>query len=213
MFSLPASTAVNRSIPKQKFYERLDVSVKLRRLFVDQVAGVVWRHKLSPETLNLAAGERARELQVFEVALKGPELDQSVLKLIDRGIPYPILFILSFEDKVQARIGYKTEGRAPERYFGTGWLEALPLRVEGLNVDAVYAGFIRQIAPEELGRLLGRFGIEEALAKFAELQELKRKIATLENKVRKEQQLNRQVELNAELKRIRREFAELYNNG
>ena len=145
--NLLASTVVNRPISKQKFYERLEVTAKLKRLFVDQIEGIVWRHKLSPDTLNLAAGERARELQVFEAALKGPELDEAVLKLIDRGIPYPILFVLSYEDKVQARIGYKAEGRAPERYFGTDWLEALPLRMEGLDIDAVYEGFIRQIAP------------------------------------------------------------------
>lgn len=37
----------------------------------------------------------------------------------------------------------------------------------------MYEGFVRQIAPEEVGGLLDRFGIREALAKFAKMREFK----------------------------------------
>lgn len=38
----------------------------------------------------------------------------------------------------------------------------------------MYDGFVRQIAPPELGGVLDRFGIREAPVKFAKMQKFKR---------------------------------------
>ena len=47
MLGFPASTEFGKRIPKQKFYENLDVSPALRRVFVDQIRIVYWRNKLA----------------------------------------------------------------------------------------------------------------------------------------------------------------------
>ena len=57
MLGFPVSTEFNKRIPKQKFYENLDISPTLRRVFVDQIRIVYWRNKLAASTLNIAAGE------------------------------------------------------------------------------------------------------------------------------------------------------------
>lgn len=107
MLGFPASTEFGKRIPKQKFYENLDVSPALRRVFVDQIRLVYWRNKLAASTLNIAAGEAVTEIEVFEVRLNDPQLDEAVLKQIDKEIPYHILFILTCDGKAQAWIGYK----------------------------------------------------------------------------------------------------------
>ena len=56
MLGFPASTEFGKRIPKQKFYENLDVSPALHRMFVDQIKLVYWRNKLAASTLNIAAG-------------------------------------------------------------------------------------------------------------------------------------------------------------
>lgn len=106
MLGFPASTEFGKRIPKQKFYENLDVSPTLRRVFVDQIRMVYWRNKLAASTLNIAAGEAVTEIEVFEVRLNDPQLDEAVLKQIDKEIPYHILFILTCDGKAQAWIGY-----------------------------------------------------------------------------------------------------------
>lgn len=53
MLGFPVSTEFNKRIPKQKFYENLDVSPTLRRVFVDQIRIVYWRNKLAASTLNI----------------------------------------------------------------------------------------------------------------------------------------------------------------
>lgn len=56
MLGFPVSTEFNKRIPKQKFYENLDVPPALRRVFVDQIKLVYWRNKLAASTLNNCCG-------------------------------------------------------------------------------------------------------------------------------------------------------------
>ena len=151
MLSLPKSTEFNKRIPKQKFYENLSVTPAMKTAFTEQIKSIYWRNKLATTTLNLAPSELVTELEVFEIRLTSPELDENILRLIDREIPYHILFLLEYDGKYQAVIGYKevvSSGRAAfkvERYYRTDWLteEELPLHLEGLTMDAVYENFIR----------------------------------------------------------------------
>ena len=91
MLDFPKSTAFGRRFPKQKFYENLDVSAEVKRLFVEQVKLITWANKLSPETMNIAPGQTVREIEVFRLTLQGQELDERVLSLMDKQIPYHIL--------------------------------------------------------------------------------------------------------------------------
>ena len=115
MFNIPKITEFNRNIPKQKFYENTEISPILKRVFVEQVKSIYWKNKISASTTNLAAGKNVTELQIFEIKLKSPVLDDSLLRHIDMNIPYHILFILEYQGKYQVWIGYKeaaTSGKA-----------------------------------------------------------------------------------------------------
>ena len=93
MFGFPASTEFGKRIPKQKFYENIDITPLLKRVFVEQIRLIYWRNKLAATTLNLAAGETVTEIEVFEVRLNTPQLEEAVLRQMDKEIPYHILFI------------------------------------------------------------------------------------------------------------------------
>lgn len=215
MLELPKSTEVNRRIPKQKFYENLTISPTLKRVFVEQIKVIWWRNKIAAATTNLAAGETVTELEVFEVCLSAPHLDEAVLRQIDKEIPYHILFLLEHEGRYQAWTAYKEAAASGINafkvgiYYHTDWLEesALPLKLDGLNIEQVYENFVRQIAGEALS------GVGETLKESVERderrKELQKQIAVLQVKVWRERQLNKQVLLNAELKRLKKELEEL----
>ena len=160
MLGLPKSTEFNRRIPKQKFYENLTVSLSLKRIFVEQIRVIWWRNKIAPATMNLATGEAVTEIEVFEVCLSAPKLDEAVLRQIDKEIPYHILFLLEYEGKYQAWTAYKeaagsgTNAFKVDSYYHTDWMEesALLLKLDGLNTDRVYENFVRQIADFRRGR-------------------------------------------------------------
>lgn len=213
MLGFPVSTEFNKRIPKQKFYDNLDVSPTLRRVFVDQIRLVYWRNKLAASTLNIAAGEVVSEVEVFEVRLNEPKLDEAVLKQIDKEIPYHILFILTCDGKAQAWIGYKEAAASGSsafkvnRYYHTDWMpeDELQLRIDGLNMDAVYESLVRQIAGDKLQAESGE-SLKESVERDEKKKQLEKQIAALESKMRKEKQLNRRMEMNAELKKLQREL-------
>ena len=70
MLPFPASTVFGRVITKAKFYDKMSVSPTVKRAFSSQVEEIVWKNKLSAKTLNVQAGERVIEIDVFELALK-----------------------------------------------------------------------------------------------------------------------------------------------
>lgn len=218
MIGLPKSTEFNRRIPKQKFYENISVSPTLKRVFIDQIKVIYWRNKVAATTMNLAAGVTVTELEVFEIKLNGQQLDEAVLRQIDKEIPYHILFLLEYDGKYQAWTAYKEAAVTGSNafkvgtYYHTDWLpeDELPLKVEGLSVDKVYENFVRQIAGDALRSETGKTeSLKESVERDNRRQELEKQIASLQTKVRKETQLNKQVQLNAELKKLKNELEKI----
>lgn len=213
MLGLPQSTEFNKRIPKQKFYDNIAVTPALKRFFVDQIKIIFWRNKIATTTMNLAAGTAVIEVEVFEIRLNQQSLDENVLRQIDKEIPYHILFLLEYEGKYKAAIGYKEAAASGNkafkvsRYYYTNWLpmDKLPVKLEGLGIDAVYENFVRQIAGDQL-QSKPEESIKESVERTEQLQQLKKQIETLQAKIRKEKQLNKQVQMNAELKRLKKEL-------
>ena len=207
----PASTEFGKRIPKQKFYENLDVSPVLRRAFIDQIRLVYWRNKLA------AGGKAVTEIEVLEIRLNGPQLDEAVLKQIDKEIPYHILFILTFDGKAQAWIGHKSAAASGSsafkvnRYYHTDWIpeNEIDLRIDGLTLDAVYDNFVKQVAELQGEEWNANCGAAENVAQSLAREKLKKQIAALEKKMRREKQLNRQMEMHAELKKLQIELRQI----
>ena len=216
MLGLPKSTEFNKRIPKQKFYENLSVTPTMKRAFIDQIKVIYWRNKVAVTTMNLAAGDTVTEVEVFEVKLSAPQLDISVLRQIDKEIPYHIVFLLEYDGKYQAWTAYKESAASGNNafkvgtYYHTDWLteSKLPLRVDGLSIDKVYENFVRQIAGETLQTGTNE-SLKESVERDERRQQLEKQISALQVKVRKEKQLNKQVQLNAELKKLRKELDSL----
>ena len=210
MLGLPKTTEFNKRIPKQKFYENLSVTPAVKKAITEQIKTIYWRNKLAATTSNLAPGERVTEIEVFEVKLTSPDLDENVLRLIDREIPYHILFLLEYDGQYQAAMGYKEavgSGKTAFRvdcYYRTEWLpeEGLPLCLEGLTLDAVYENLIRQIAGEKLS-VVENMTLKESVARQKHREKLGKQIAALETRMKKEKQLNRKMELKAQIKKLK----------
>ena len=202
MLGLPKSTEYNRRIPKQKFYENLSVTPALKRVFIDQIKVIYWCNKIAATTMNLAAGDAVMEIEVFEVRLAAPQLDISVLKQIDKEIPYHILFLLEYEGKYQAWTAYKETAASGSNafkvgmYYHTEWLseQDLPLKVDGLNTDAVYENFVRQIAGDAL-RADSAESLKESVERDVRRQELQKQVDKLEKLARAEKQPKKKFEL------------------
>lgn len=216
MLGLPKSTEFNRRIPKQKFYENLDVSHALKRIFVEQVKTIYWKNKIATSTTNLTEGSNVTEIEILEIKLNNAELSEQLLRQIDKEIPYHILFLLSKDDKYQVWIGYKEASTGNNAfkvnsYYHTDWYaeNELQVKLEGLNLDAVYENFVRQIAGDKLSVA----NTIESLKDSVEREELRRRlenqIAKLEKQARSEVQPNKKFELVKRVNAYKKQLKEM----
>jgi hypothetical protein len=211
MLGLPKATEFNRRIPKAKFYENINITTSLKRLFVDQIKNIYWRNKIASTTTNLIDGKYVTEIEVFEINLDSSQVDIGLLKFIDSVIPYHILYILEYIGKYQVWIGYKEATDIEkkiskvDRYYHTNWLEETELivKLEGLNLDDVYENLVRQIAGDKLQSDGSSESLKQSVQRDKEIETLQKQISILQNKIRKEKQLNKQIEMNTELKKLR----------
>ena len=186
MLGLPKSTEFNRRVPKQKFYEKIDVPPALKRVFIESIQSICWRNKIASATVNLAPGKAVTEIEVFEIKLTVKAPPEQVLRQIDKAVPYHILFLLEYQGKYQAWAAYKELSTGVNAfklysYYHTGWMleEELPLKLEGLNIDEVYEGFVRQIGGPALA---GRSGeaLRQTVERDLRRQDLQRRMTALQ---------------------------------
>ncbi len=216
MLDFPKNTVFNKRIPKQKFYEKLSVSSSVEQQFVKEIDTIYWKNKLSPETLNISVGTNVTEIEIFEIALKEQKISNNLIELIDREIPYHLIFVLRYKELGQIWISYKEDSKNREgkfkvdSYYTTDWLpyEKLTLQIEGLNLDKVYENFMVQVANGKL-QLGNGADIKDAVAKAKEQERLEAYIKNLEAKIKNEKQYNRQVKMMGELRKAK---AQLENN-
>lgn len=146
-YAWPKNAAFSRTIPKRKIYEHADAVTALKDLFVQQVEQITWGYKLAPETINVPSTEAISEIQVLQISLKSSQLDHRVLQAIDKAIPFPILFEVSYGGQIKLVAAYKrrheldTTRWVVGRYFESDWQpdtaprEPLPL---ALNLSVLY---------------------------------------------------------------------------
>lgn len=215
MFQLPSSTLVNRKIPKNKFYEKLQANHHLKELFIEQVESIIWKHKLSKDTIRLEPKEDIEEIQIFEVHLKEQSYSLELLRSIDKAIPYPILHVLMHDGQAKFAIAYKERNQTDDNrsvvrsYHETDWqpMESIELNIlQGLDLKAVYENIIRQLVPI---KMKPEMELSAILERQAQIDKLTQECQRLESKIRAEKQFNKKVELNMELQRKRKELKQL----
>ena len=86
-------------------------------------------------------------------------------------------------------------------------VDELPLKLEGLNVDAVYENFVYQIAGDSL-QAGDNESLQDVVERDEKIKHLKKQIEVLQGKIRKEKQLNVQMKVNKELKLLKNALEE-----
>lgn len=219
MLGLPKSTEFNRFIPKQKFYKDLytkkSLPSKTKNYFVKQIKSITWENKIDHTTMNIAKGCFVEEIEVFRVELYDYEIDDSVLYTIDDNIPYHILFVFEYNNKRKYSLSYKEISRKTEtitlhKIFQSDWVsedEDL-LKLSGISLDDMYENLLNSISNNELDKFSGAT-LKERVLNSIEFEKIQKQVNNLSKKVKNEKQFNRQVELNSELKELKKKISSL----
>ena len=221
LFAWPSQAAVARPVAKAKIYAHAKPTAALRALFVEQVESITWACKLAPEIINLPAKPDVSEIEVFEIALKLPDINHSVLRCIDKAIPFPILFVLRYDGHSQPVAAYKRPSdaahhqRGQVRQWVVGDYHAAPWQKDdlprpGLPVALDLQGLYEQLLRQHLA-VPARPGesLRDHLDRLSLLTAKQTAAARLESRLAQEKQFNRKVELNSELRTLREEVKNL----
>lgn len=201
MFELPASTLVNRFLPKDKFYKKTVMNSKLKQQFTDEIEKITWTHKLSPDTLNVTSDDKLQEIQIFEILLKDADISKATLKHIDSSIPYPIIYVLKRQTGAKAKVvtsiaSFKKEYGMKSKnddFVDSGWSQPSgQFILKGNTVTQIYVNYLAQI-----------FGIyrrpfsdpKKEIEDYERRVEINKKIAAINKKMASEPSIAKKQEL------------------
>ena len=214
-FDYPKAAAFGRVVPKTRIYEHAGANTALKDLFVTQVDQIVWKFKLAPETINLAATRAVSEVQVFGVILRTNKLDDEVLHAIDRAIPFPLIFELTWSGKRRAVAAFKRPSEADaakwvvSEYFATDWAPddapRQPLPV-ALNLGGLYDAILTAMMP------VAKAADEDIQTRVARMEAIRaktREVDRIKTRLAREKQFNKRVAINAELRVARQDLERL----
>lgn len=136
------------------------------------------------------------------------DIPKNVLKVIDKSIPYQILYRFVYEDNEAYGITLK-EHTSVENYYFSDWNADISFDFTGIDLEKVYQKLVKAFVRDE-AQHKGSFS--EIINLDRKIKTLETEIAALESKISKKKQFNRKVEINKVLLEKKAMLAEI-NKG
>ncbi|MBR6648031.1 MAG: DUF4391 domain-containing protein [Bacteroidaceae bacterium] len=202
MFGLPQRTEINKPLHKTKVFEKFDLTASQRDSFDADISRMFITHVVAESTIpTIKAGNEIADFYVIEVSLKRSEYAPKNIELLAKFIPRKILFVLHFEEKAQFAIHHT-------KLICSEWQQRDTLNVPlaGLDLDAVWENIVATI-----GSITVQEGntLTEQIKSDEQKSILQKQIQLLQQKLNKEKQYNRQIEINAEIKRLKKQLNDI----
>jgi len=152
------------------------------------------------------------EIQVFHISLKLKSEVDSIITVIEKAIPYHIIFIISVEDAYMLYTSKKhnhvinEDNAVIDWTFKTDWLMDTNLYSINLkkDIDFVYTDFCNQITGNNAKE--NTKSVQELIEEESKLKKLNAQISKLEKAIKREKQFNRKVELNNQLQQLKKKL-------
>jgi len=190
---LPQSCKVNRFIPKKTFIDKISNG---KAIFKD-IEKITWAYKLSPKTINIPNTPIVEEIHIFDISLKTKEIPKKALNEIKKLIPYPILFVLRYEDSYAYAISLLDE----QKYYFTEFNEPVEFNFSDTNLEKVYQNIVKKFLKNISQDIdTSNMDFKQTVDIDNQIATLTKEIKALENKIKKEKQFKKQLELSRELK-------------
>ena len=202
MYGLPQRTEINKPLHKTKVFEKFDLTASQRDSFDADISRMFITHVVAESTIpTIKAGNEIADFYIIEVTLKRREYAPKNIELLAKFIPRKILFVLHFEEKAQFAIHHT-------KLICSEWQQRDTLNVPlaGLDLDTVWENIVATI-----GSITVQEGntLTEQIKSDEQKTKLQKQIQLLQQKLNKEKQYNKQIEINAEIKRLKKQLNDI----
>ncbi|MEF2689887.1 MAG: DUF4391 domain-containing protein [Bacilli bacterium] len=200
MLDIPKKCYVNKFLPKKLFYEKIAISPSVKEDFTNQVDRITWLYKISPDTIGISKTNNVEEIEVFQLDLKEKIIPKNVIKVITKGIPYKILFLLKYNEEYCYLLKV-------DDIYNLEWNKEINIDFNTINLEVLYENIVKTIIDKKDDDRNFEIIIEEK----NRIDDLNKKIINLRNKIKSEKQFDRKLELNNELNKLLKETEEFNN--
>lgn len=209
--NFPSTTIVNKLVPKNAFYGRSSDS-SLREFLTREFEGIMWLYKLAPATLNVEDGEHVHEIDVFYCKMKEEQYSIKPFCAMDELLPRHTFFVIEYGGKFDLLMHHKEMSVVHgEQKWKCGiselkrdiQIETNTLNIQGQSMDAVYNGLLSLISGLSAST---REEYKEQVDLRKQIESIQRQIVSLQKRIKAEKQFNRQMELNTEVRQLRKEI-------
>ena len=189
MFDLPKTSEIRKPLHKKLIYEKYaaELTGNKKDRFDTDISRMIITNEISEVSVNIKATEEVSSIFVLQAELKTKEYDDKNIVMISKLFGQKLLIILHYENKYQLAI-YET------RLLKSDWKneEEILLKLTGLDLGSVWDNFVTQVSGinvQDGNTLVEQINVE------AEKEKLRKKIADLEIKARKEVQSKKKFEM------------------
>ena len=198
MLGFPKSTEVNKQLPKKAIYSKFQFNNVAKEKIDADISRITIANEISPERINVSAGENIKSFFVMSISLKNKEFDPRTITTLSKLVPQYILFVLGYQDEVKLAINHT-------RLMQSQWMpqEDATIELKGMNLDTVWENIVVQIGDVDIqeGNTL-----EEQIIEDEQQTKLKKEIARLEKQARAEKQPKKKFELVQKIKTLTKEI-------
>lgn len=201
MLGLPKTTEMSKQLPKKAIYTKFQMNTAAKAKIDADISRITIVNEITPNKVNIPAGEDVKSFFVLLVSLKKKEYDEKTIATLSKLIPQNILFVLEYENESRLAI-YHT------KVMQTEWKPTKNQRIElqGLNLDTVWENIVKSL---ECGVWNEELSLDENIALHNKQKQLKKQIEKLEKQARAERQPKKKFELVQLLKKLNTEMGKL----
>ena len=189
MFDLPKTSEIRKPLHKKLIYEKYaaELAGNKKDKFDADISRMIITNEISEASVNIKATETISAIFVIQIELKRREYDDKNIVMISKLFGQKLLIVLHYDNKYQLAI-YET------RLLKSDWKneEEISLKLNGLDLGSVLDNFVTQVSGIDVqdgNTLVEQINVE------AEKEKLRKKIADLEIKARKEVQSKKKFEM------------------
>ncbi len=203
MFDLPKASEIRKPLHKKLIYERYaaELSGNKRDKFDADISRMIITNEISEASVNIKATEDIAAIFVIQIELKSREYDDKNIIMISKLFGQKLLIVLHYENAYQLAI-YET------RLLKSDWKneEEISLKLNGLDLGGVWNNFVTQVSGIDVqagNTLVEQINVE------AEKEKLRKQIADLELKARKEVQAKKKFKMAQRVKLCQKRLEKL----
>lgn len=240
-FNAPNECIEGSRIPKKLFYEEYNMSYFDKDLFTHAIDKIVLEYMFSEERINIPAYKEDEieyeEIAVIRVFLSDNKKYKRICEIIQRAIPYSIIVICEYKENILFNVASKRinkndeEKNTVEEMIFTEWislerqkknqmvfLDSLNVKEWSyINLYKFYNSFVDNVKIFNASKYsndieyLNEINVDELKKITDKIESLSLEISSLKDKLKKESQFNRKMDLNIKIKKIEIEKNELIN--